>query len=173
VLNLFGYTGGFSVYAGLGKADHVTTVDMAGPALEVAGHHWHLNGLPAACHKGVEADAFEFLKRASQKKERWELVIVDPPSFASTKKAVPRALSAYRRLIAAGAAVTGPEGLLAAASCSSHVRLEAFLGACEEGISKARRRATLLGVYGQPADHPAPLVLPEFRYLKFVLMRVE
>ncbi len=174
VLNLFGYTGGFSVYAGLGGASQVTTVDLAGPALQVANRHWQLNGLPQANHKTVEADVFKFLQTAAQEKtDRWDLVIVDPPSFAAAKEAVPKALRAYQKLIAASAAVTAPEGLLAAASCSSHVRLEAFLDACEAGISKASRRATLLGIYGQPADHPSPLVLPEFRYLKFVLLRVE
>ena len=63
VLDLFGYTGGFSVAAGCGGAKHVTTVDVAGPALEAARQHWRLNGLPAGCHQVIEADAFEFLER--------------------------------------------------------------------------------------------------------------
>jgi 23S rRNA (cytosine1962-C5)-methyltransferase len=100
-------------------------------------------------------------------------VIVDPPSFAASQAAVPKAIAAYQKLIGAAAGVTAPGGLLAAASCSSHVGLEAFLSACEEGISLARRKATVLYLGGQPADHPTPLALPEFRYLKFVLMRVE
>ncbi len=173
VLNVFGYTGGFSVYAGLGGARHVTTVDLAEPALEVAERHWRDNNLPEADHTAVVADAFIFLAEAAQRGDLWDLVILDPPSFAPARKAVPKALAAYRRLIAAGATVTVPEGLLAAASCSSHVDLSAFLNACEAGIAKARRRATILSLSGQPPDHPAPLVLPEFRYLKFVLMQVE
>lgn len=174
VLNVFGYTGGFSVYAGVGDAIHVTTVDLATPALEVAAEHWQLNGLLPDAHQIIAADAFEFLEQAArQRQEPWDLVIIDPPSFASAKQALPKALAAYERLIALGAAVTAPHGTLAAASCSSRVGLAAFLNACEEGISKARRRATILGVHGQPADHPTPLAFPEFRYLKFVLMRVE
>ncbi|MEW5960917.1 MAG: class I SAM-dependent rRNA methyltransferase [Chloroflexota bacterium] len=173
VLNLFGYTGGFSVYAGLGGAGQVTTVDVAGPALASAVQHWRLNGLPPAGHRTVAADAFDFLAQAAQNKEQWELVIADPPSFAPSQEAVPRAIESYRRLIAASAVVTAPDGFLAAASCSSHISPDTFLAACEEGISQARRRATLLGIYGQPADHPTPLALPEFRYLKFVLMRIE
>jgi 23S rRNA (cytosine1962-C5)-methyltransferase len=173
VLNLFGYTGGFSVYAGLGGAGHVTTVDSARPALQAAGYHWQLNDLDPTNHTLVEADVFNYLDRVAQEKKEWEMVIVDPPSFAPSKEALPQALRAYERLITASTAVTTPDGLLAAASCSSHVSLEAFLQLCEEGVSKARRRATLLGAYGQPADHPAPLALPEFRYLKFVLMRVD
>lgn len=173
VLNLFGYTGGFSVYAGLGGASHVSTVDLAGPALEAARQNWELNQLAPASHDTVKADAFQFLAQAAQQKQRWDLVIVDPPSFAHSREQVEKAVIAYQGLIAAATAVTKPDGLLAAASCSSHVDLARFLAACEEGISQARRRATVLSITGQPADHPTPLPLPEFRYLKFVLMRVE
>jgi 23S rRNA (cytosine1962-C5)-methyltransferase len=173
VLNVFGYTGGFSVCTGLGGAGHVTTVDMAAPALEAARQHWQLNGLPPAAHETVTADAFQFLAEAAQRRKNWDLVIVDPPSFAASKAAVPQALAAYQKLIAGAAAVTAPGAFLAAASCSSHVELQAFLNACEEGISVARRGATVLHIGGQPADHPTPLALPEFRYLKFVLLRVE
>ncbi len=173
VLNIFGYTGGFSVYAGLGGAGHVTTVDSAGPALMVANDHWQLNGLSPAQHQTVRADAFAFLETAARKSERWNLVISDPPSFATSQAALPKALQAYQNLIAAGASVTAGDGLLAVASCSSHVKLAAFLNACQEGISAAGRRATLLGSYGQPADHPTPLAFPEFQYLKFILLRVD
>ncbi|MFN8459565.1 MAG: class I SAM-dependent rRNA methyltransferase [Anaerolineae bacterium] len=173
VLNVFGYTGGFSVYAGLGGASHVTTVDLAAPALEAAQVNWALNDLPIDWHVVAVADAFEFLAQAAQQRQTWEVVIVDPPSFAASQAAVAKAIAAYQKLIGAAAAVTARDGLLAAASCSSHVSLEAFLSACEEGISLARRQATVLHVGGQPADHPTPLALPEFRYLKFVLMRIE
>lgn len=173
VLNLFGYTGGFSIYAGLGRAGHVTTVDLASPALEAAQANWNLNRLPPDRHEVIAADVFDFLAQAAGQRNFWDLVIVDPPSFAAAQAAVPKAIAAYQKLIGAAAGVTAPDGLLAAASCSSHVSLEAFLGACEEGISLARRKAAVLYIGGQPADHPTPLALPEFRYLKFVLMRVE
>jgi 23S rRNA (cytosine1962-C5)-methyltransferase len=173
VLNLFGYTGGFSVYAGLGGAAHVTTVDTSSPALEAASHHWVLNGLPDSAHQSVASDAFDYLDTAVREGKSWDLVILDPPSFASSEQTVERALNAYQKLIAPGATLTRPGGLLAAASCSSHVSLEAFLEACIEAISNARRRGIVLGVYGQPPDHPAPLVMPELRYLKFVVLRVE
>jgi 23S rRNA (cytosine1962-C5)-methyltransferase len=173
VLNLFGYTGGFSVYAGLGGASHVTTVDLAAPAVEAAQSHWQLNGLPHRTHEPVVADAFQFLEQAAQQGRQWDLVIADPPAFAPNQAAVPGALAAYRRLIAGSAAVTAPGGWLAASSCSSHVALPEFLTACEAGIGTARRRATVLGIHGQPFDHPTPLAMPEFRYLKFVVLRVD
>ncbi len=173
VLNMFGYTGGFSVYAGLGKADHVTTVDSAKPALEVAEDHWNLNQLNPLLHHIIQADAFEFLKSANKQDYRWDMVIIDPPSFAPSESAVPGAIAAYEKLIRAGAKSTSRGGLLAASSCSSHVTQAAFLGACENGISKAKRKSTVIGIYGLPSDHPTPLVMPELRYLKFVLMQLD
>lgn len=173
VLNLFGYTGGFSVYAGLGGARHVITVDQARPALEAATFHWQLNDLPPAGHETVAADVFHFLETSARQGRSWDLVIADPPSFAVSKEAVGPALAAYQRLVGAAAAVTEPDGFLAAASCSSHIDLPEFITACEEGISAARRRATVLNISGQPADHPSPLAFSEFRYLKFVLLRLE
>ena len=173
VLNLFGYTGGFSVYAGMGGASHVTTVDLAAPAIDAAQSHWQMNGLPHREHEPVVAEVFDFLEQAARSGSRWDLVISDPPAFAPNQAAVPNALAAYRRLIAASAAVTEPGGWLCAASCSSHVGLPEFLDACEEGIGLVRRRATVLGISGQPFDHPTPLAMPEYRYLKFVVMRVD
>ena len=173
VLNLFAYTGGFSVAAGLGGAKHVTSVDLAKPAIAMAQSHWELNGLPPAQHAGFAEDVFDFLAAAHSRKELWDLVICDPPSFAPSESAVPQAAAAYRKLIAASARVTQRGGLLATASCSSHLPESDFLEINTEALSEARRRGTVLSITGQPADHPAPLVCAEFRYLKFVLLRVE
>lgn len=106
VLNLFGYTGGFSVYAGAAGAVHVTTVDVAEAALASADVNWLLNGLPAGKHESVAADAFDFLDRAVAAKELWDVVICDPPSFAPNKAAVAKAQSSYERLFQKAAAVT-------------------------------------------------------------------
>ena len=173
VLNLFAYTGGFSVAAGCGGATQVTTVDLAKPAIDAAVDHWRLNALPESLHEPLAADAFVFLEEAARERRRWDIVVIDPPSFAPNQESIPKATTAYQSLIASGARVTSKGGLLAAASCSSHIDLTAFLAICEEGVSEARRRATVLGIHSQPGDHPTPLVLPEFRYLKFVLMRVD
>ena len=172
VLDLFGYTGGFSVAAGCGGAKHVTTVDSASPALEAALEHWRLNGLAAERLRIVEGDAFEFLNQAARDQERWDLVIIDPPSMAPSQAALLKALAAYQSLVAGGAAVTASQGILAMASCSSHVDQNSFLKVCEEGVSQARRRATLLHLGGLPPDHPTPLALSEFRYLKFAVLRI-
>jgi 23S rRNA (cytosine1962-C5)-methyltransferase len=173
VLNVFGYTGGFSVAAGLGGAKSVTTVDQASPALAAAEMHWEMNGLNPSHHTIEAVDAFEFLKTAENRENKWDLVILDPPSFAPSQASLPQAKKAYTRLIELGARVTKPEGLLAPASCSSHVDRALFLEIIEQSISQARRKATILGIYGQPVDHPAPLVMPELRYLKFVLLSLD
>jgi 23S rRNA (cytosine1962-C5)-methyltransferase len=172
VLNLFGYTGGFSIYSGRGGARHVTTVDAAGPAIEAARDHWQINSLPADCHDAVVADVFEYLTDARRRQRKWGLVISDPPSFAQSEAALEMGLHTYQKLAADCASVTSTNGILALASCSSHVDLPLFLGAVEEGVSAARRRVTVLAIHSQPPDHPTPLALPEFRYLKFVVMRL-
>jgi 23S rRNA (cytosine1962-C5)-methyltransferase len=173
VANLFGYTGGFSVYAALGGATGVVTVDSAAPALAAARDNFALNALDPARHEFAAEDAFAWLERARDARRRFGLVITDPPSFAPSERAVPKALRAYRDLNALALATVAPGGLLAAASCSSHVGLEAFLGALGDAAERARRRLRLLEVRGQPADHPSLPAFPEGRYLKFVLARVD
>lgn len=99
-------------------------------------------------------------------KEAWDLVIVDPPSFAPNRAAVPKARASYERLFEAAARVTVAGGILALASCSSHIAADAFHEICEAALGRARRTAAVLGVHGQPADHPFPLACAELRYLK-------
>jgi 23S rRNA (cytosine1962-C5)-methyltransferase len=100
-------------------------------------------------------------------------VILDPPSFASSESDVEQAVIGYTHLISTGAQVTAPNGILAAASCSSHIPHSLFMQIIEESISRARRKAALLGIHGQPPDHPAPLVMEELQYLKFVVMQLD
>jgi 23S rRNA (cytosine1962-C5)-methyltransferase len=173
VLNVFGYTGGFSVYAGLGGAEKAITVDQATPALESADLHWQMNGLAPENHTSICEDAFEYLKTSQKQHATWEIVILDPPSFAPSEATLAQARKAYTRLIELGARATKSGGMLAAASCSSHVDQNLFLEIIEHSISQARRKATIVGIHGQPPDHPAPLVMPELRYLKFVLIRLD
>ncbi|MEO8702026.1 MAG: class I SAM-dependent rRNA methyltransferase [Kofleriaceae bacterium] len=161
VLNVFSYTGGFSLHAALGGATRVTSVDIAPPA--IAGLHKNvaLTGLPAGGHEGVAIDAFEYLARASQQRRRWDLVIVDPPSFAPSERARPAALSAYAKLVAAALAVVEPGGRFALASCSSHVTEADLLGLVPAGL-RLRMAA------GAASDHPVLPAFPEGRYLKFL-----
>ncbi len=163
VLNVFAYTGGFSLHAALGGASHVTSVDIAAPAIASLRHNVVQSGLDPEAHEGVVADAFEFFGRSQQRGRRWDLVIVDPPSFAPSEKARPAALSAYRKLAVAALEVVEPGGRFALASCSSHVT-EADLLELVAGRPELRVR----GVSGAASDHPVLPAFPEGRYLKFL-----
>ncbi|MFO0574463.1 MAG: class I SAM-dependent rRNA methyltransferase [Polyangia bacterium] len=169
VWNGFSYTGGFSVAAALGGARRVVTVDRAAPAVETARRSFGHNQLDPAAHGFVVADVFEELSAMHRRGERFDLVIVDPPSFAKAEKDVPAALSAYRELHRLALDAVQPGGLLAAASCSSHVDENAFLGTLTEAATAAGRPLRFLEIHGQPADHPTLPAFPEGRYLKFVL----
>jgi 23S rRNA (cytosine1962-C5)-methyltransferase len=172
VLNLFGYTGGFSLYAALGGAVETTTVDVAAPAIAAAQRNFERNGLPLERARFHAGDAFEFLERAAAAGERWDLVISDPPSFAPSAKALPQALRAYTRLHRLCAAVTAPAGTLCAASCSSHVDGKAFLETVADGVRAAGRSHTLVGLRGAAACHPSLPAFHEGDYLKFAVVRL-
>lgn len=173
VLNLYGYTGGFSLAAALGGAAAVTTVDVARPAIELAIRSFALNGLDAACHRAQVGDVPEFLKEAAVRAERFDLVVADPPNFAPSQDKRQAALESYSALHAACLALLEPGGLYLAASCSSHVRMSDFLDTLREGSRRARRVVSVLEQNGAPFDHPRLLAFPEGDYLKVVLCRVE
>jgi 23S rRNA (cytosine1962-C5)-methyltransferase len=170
VLNLFGYTGGFSIYAAAGGARSTTTVDVAAPAIAAARRNFERNGLPVAEARFAAEDAFAFLTRAAAAGERFELVISDPPSFAPSRKALETGLRAYQRLHRLCAAVTAPGGTLCAASCSSHIRRDAFLATVRDGAREAGRRAKIGEVRGAAFDHPVVPQFPEGDYLKFAVI---
>ena len=173
VLNLFSFNGGFSIAAGRGGAAHVSSVDIARPAIEAAERLWRENDLDGSRHESIAADCFEFLEAAAAEKRSWDLVICDPPSFAPNAQSRAGALGAYGRLAQLASRVTAAGGLLALASCSSHVDRDSFLSTNFDALGRARRSATLLADLGLPIDHPTPLAMPELRYLKFLLLRLD
>ena len=164
LLNLFGYTGGFSVYAGLGGASKVTTVDIAPNAIKGAEINWEINHLSPEKH--------EFVAESQKQKKMWDIVITDPPSFAPNQKAVDSAKDAYTKVFADSLKLVKDGGYFAASSCSGHISFEVFLEIVQEALSKSRRRGKVLLIKGQPEDHPFPFALPEMRYLKFVYLQV-
>jgi len=172
VLNLYGYTGGFSIAAGLGGAHAVETVDVAEPALDLARRGWTLNGLPEEGHRTHEEDVPEFLEATRRRGVRFDLIVSDPPSFAPRESALKSALASYRKLHAACLALLEPGGVYLAASCSSHVRREAFERTVLEGARAGDRVLQVLSRWGAPPDHPRLLAFPEGDYLKVLLARV-
>ena len=170
VLNLFSYSGGFSLHAALGGAARVTSVDVAGAAHASAQMSFRAAGVDAGAHEFVTADAFAFLEDAARRGRAWDLVVSDPPSFAASERALPKAMAAYRRLHRLCASVLAPSGTLCAASCSSHVAEGAFLATLDDA-SLGRADLSVVDVFGPPEDHPVPASFPEGRYLKFVVLR--
>lgn len=172
VLNLFSYTGGFSVNAGLGGASSVTSVDLAKPAIEAAEVNWRLNNLKPDAHQGVAIDAFKYIEDVRAEKKSWDIVIVDPPSFTHSEESLEAARSSYHALITSSIGLVKRGGLLAASSCTSRVTPVMFLELCEKALSSAKRQGHILVINGQPEDHPFPTACQELRYLKFILIRV-
>jgi 23S rRNA (cytosine1962-C5)-methyltransferase len=171
VLNLFSYTGAFSVSCAAGGATKVTSVDIAAPAIEAAARNVSHNALPSSVHEGVAQDVFEFLETAARAGRRWDIVIADPPSFASSRAELFGALRAYKKLHAASLSVLTPGGLYAGASCTAQVSPEAFRQTLAEGAARIGQRLTVVHEAAHAVDHPYAAGHLEGRYLKFVLCR--
>ena len=167
-LNVFAYTGGFSLYAARGGAPEVTSVDVSVPALEAAERHLTLNrddpGVAAARHETPPGDAFRLLEGLGEAGRRYDLVVVDPPSFAQSQAQVPGALAAYARLTTLGLGVLAPGGILAISSCSSRVTAEAFFARVLSAAQETGRPLEEIERTGHPLDHPVGF--PEGAYLK-------
>lgn len=171
LVNLYGYTGGFSIAAALGGARHVTTVDIAAPALELAERTFELNDVDPARHTTVASDVHEWLKARAAERARFDIVIADPPNFAPSEAARDAALASYAELHALALSVVAPGGYYLAGSCSSHIDAAAFLETLRTGAQKSRRVLQLLDHHGAPPDHPRLLAFPEGEYLKVLLTR--
>jgi 23S rRNA (cytosine1962-C5)-methyltransferase len=172
VLNLFSYTGGFSIFAATGGAKEVTSVDIAKVAIQAVQRNFEINGLRTP-HQDIATDAFAYLEQVTTEKKRYDIVITDPPSFAPNEKSVEQAKAAYVKVFANSIKLVNSEGHFAASSCSSHISSKEFMDICQEAFSRARKKATLVYMGGQPVDHPYPLAMEELRYLKFALFRLD
>jgi 23S rRNA (cytosine1962-C5)-methyltransferase len=172
VLNCFSYTGAFSLYALRGGASRVVSVDVGRSLAQSAATNIHLNQLDESRHSFVTEDCFTLLSRYVAEKERFDLVILDPPSFAKSKQNRHAALRAYTKINALALQCVTPGGFLATASCTSQVSPEAFREMIAAAGASAGHRLQIIHEAGQPLDHPVPAHFPEGRYLKFVVGRV-
>jgi len=170
VLNLFSYTGGFSLYAARGGARSVTDLDISTHAIEQARRHFALNGqipaVAAAHHEAIQADAFDWL--ASPASQAFDLVILDPPSLARRESERADALKAYEHLARGALRRLRAGGLLLAASCSAHVGAAEFFEVIRSAARRTARTVHELETTGHPADHPA--TFPEAAYLKAIFL---
>lgn len=171
VLNLFCYTGGFSIYALGAGAVHVDSVDSSAKAMSMVDKNVALNGFDASRHTSYCADAIAFLRDVPEGK--YDLMIVDPPAFAKHRGALSNALRAYQRLNAAAISKVAPGGFVFTFSCSQVVDREAFALAVFSAAAQTGRRVRILDRLLQPADHPVNIYHPEGEYLKGLLLYVE
>ncbi len=175
VLNLFCYTGGFSVYALSGGAVHVDSVDSSARAMELVEKNVALNGFSTgsetAQHCGLCSDAIDYVKNIPAGK--YDMIIVDPPAFAKHRGARDNALRAYQRLNAAAISKVATGGLVFTYSCSQVVDKEAFALAVFSAAAQTGRSVRILDRLNQPADHAVNIYHPEGEYLKGLLLYVE
>jgi len=169
VLNCFSYTGGFSVYAALGGAAGVTSVEASAGALELCKENLILNNIPLEGQRLVKGDVFQFLR---DDQDEYDLIILDPPAFAKRKGQVKGAIRGYKdiNLFAMKRAKKG--GLLLTCSCSQHIDAGLFQKILSYAAGDASRQIQVLGNWGAPPDHPTALHHPEGAYLKAFLLRV-
>ena len=170
VLNMFCYTGGFSVYAMRGGATLVHSVDSSAKAIELTDRNIELNFPGDNRHAAYAEDAFKYLN-ANEKK--YDLIILDPPAFAKHRDAVRNALKGYKRLNARGFEAIKPGGILFTFSCSQVISKEQFRLAVFSAAAESKRNVRILHQLSQPADHPINIYHPEGEYLKGLVLWVE
>jgi 23S rRNA (cytosine1962-C5)-methyltransferase len=166
VLNCFGYSGGFSVYAAHGKADRVTTVDVSDKAIDLARCNMQRNGFDPDAHPCIEANVFDYLVQCRDDRQKFDVVIIDPPAFVKSQDALKNATRAYISLNRKAMDVLNPGGILVSASCSTQIDYESFCTILRHAATGAKRDLQIFNSHLQAIDHPFSTVFPEGRYLK-------
>ena len=168
-LDCFCYSGGFSVNAAVGGAADVVGVDQSQEACDAASRNAALNGVEGRC-RFVAANAFDYLSDAVHRKERFDMVVLDPPAFTRSRASVASALRGYKEINLRAMKLLSPGGVLVTCSCSHHISPDVFEGVVAGAAVDARREVRLLARLGQPVDHPALLNVPETSYLKVLIL---
>ena len=170
VLNMFCYTGGFSVYALRGGAKLVHSVDVSQKAIDLVRSNVAHNFGEHAPHEAFAEEAFEFMAKNQNK---YDLIVLDPPAFAKHRDAVKNALRGYQRLNAKGIQAIRPGGILFTFSCSQAIDKDMFRLAVFSAAAQVGRKVRILHQLHQPADHPINIYHPEGEYLKGLVLQVE
>lgn len=168
VMNAFGYTGGFSVYALAGDAKMVQTVDVSAEAVRMADLNVELNFGRNAPHHSVKADCFDYLREFQ---DPFDLIVLDPPAFAKNKGSVDKAARGYKEINMQAARNVSPGGQLMTFTCSQHVSADLFQKIVFSAILDSGRRATIIHQLHQPPDHPVHIFHPEGNYLKGLVLQ--
>ena len=170
VLNMFCYTGGFSVYALRGGAKKVHSVDVSQKAVDLVRSNVAYNFGEDAPHEAFAEEAFEFMTKNTN---TYDLIILDPPAFAKHRDAVKNALRGYQRLNAKGIQSIRPGGILFTFSCSQAIDKDMFRLAVFSAAAQVGRKVRILHQLHQPADHPINIYHPEGEYLKGLVLQIE
>jgi 23S rRNA (cytosine1962-C5)-methyltransferase len=171
VLDCFCYQGGFALPCARAGASHVMAVDESKPALEVADRNSERNGLQDKI-EWYRADVFEVLRDQVQRREKFDLVILDPPSFAKSKADLPNARKAMKEINSLAMKLLAQGGILASFTCSHHISDEDFLALLRSASGDAGRSFRILEWRTQSPDHPILLAMPETHYLKCAILEV-
>lgn len=171
VLNMFCYTGGFSVYAMRGGATRVVSVDSSEKAIKLTDENISLNFPDDPRHYSTAIDAFKYLDEMDR--NAYDLIILDPPAFAKHRSALSNALRGYQKLNYKAFEKIAPGGILFTFSCSQAVSKEQFRLAVFTAAARSKRRVRILHQLTQPADHPVNIYHPEGEYLKGLILYVE
>jgi 23S rRNA (cytosine1962-C5)-methyltransferase len=170
VLNTYCYTGGFSVYALRGGAKLVHSVDSSAKAIELANENVALNFGETDLHESFIADVADYLRNT---KNKYDLIILDPPAFAKHNKVLENALQGYKRLNARAIEIIEPGGVIFTFSCSQVVSKENFRKSVFAAAANTGRKVKILHQLTQPPDHPVSIYHPEGEYLKGLVLQVE
>ena len=173
VLNMFCYTGGFSVYALRGGATLVHSVDSSAKAIDLTDKNVEANFPNDPRHKSFDEDAFKFLNNLEHNEQKYDLIILDPPAFAKHRDAIRNALKGYKRLNAKAFEQIKPGGILFTFSCSQVITKDQFRLAVFSAAAESKRNVRILHQLSQPADHPINIYHPEGEYLKGLVLWVE
>ncbi|MDR0533055.1 MAG: class I SAM-dependent rRNA methyltransferase [Verrucomicrobiales bacterium] len=170
VLNVFSFTGGFSLYAARGGAQSVDSIDISKHALDELQRNWELNrenpAIDACPHREIQADAFAWLEQAT---EKYPLIVIDPPSLAKREADRAAAIGAYKKLAISGLRLLAPKGILVCASCSAHVSTGEFVQAVRAAVSASGKKIRELEITGHAPDHH--VTVPELQYLKAIYLQ--
>ncbi len=172
VLNVFSYTGGFGIYAVAAGAASLTNVDSSKQALQLGWQNLSHNGFARAATKDIEGDAFEVLRTMREQGYKFEIIVLDPPKFANSKRDVKRAARGYKDINMQALHLLERNGLLFTFSCSGAVSADLFQKIIFSAAHDAGVDAQIIGRMTQGADHPTALTLPESDYLKGLICRV-
>ena len=172
VLDVYAYAGGFAIACALAGAERVTAIDRSAPALALAEEAARLNAVDGRC-AFRRAEVFPELEHLGKAKERFDIVVADPPAFVKSKKDLAAGARGYRKLARLAAALVTPGGFLFIASCSHNVDRPAFDDQIARGLDDAGRQGRILVSAGAAPDHPVHPALPETAYLKASLFQID